>query len=168
MSGNNNQEPGTCLTEIHYSFVSFHSVIFCCFISFSSYLVKVNKAVPLCSEAEENCTLGALASHNAFASWHFASALLRCMQGPVVCAVSADRIWRDKALGPSFIFPHHNSLWRSPLPLVAHLALHAQAWGHLDFEVQQWEMGNLWHLGLAVSSVKQLTDNLQNSLNHKI
>jgi len=59
--------------------------------------VKVNKAVPLCSEAV-NCTLGALASHNDPAFWHFVSALLRCMQGPVVCAVSADRIWWDKAL----------------------------------------------------------------------
>lgn len=28
MSGNNNQEPGTCLTEIHYSFVSFHFILF--------------------------------------------------------------------------------------------------------------------------------------------
>jgi len=51
----------------------------------------------------------------------------------MVCAVSADRIWQDKALWPSFIFPYRNSLWRSPLPLVSHLTLYAQAWGHFCF-----------------------------------
>ena len=46
-------------------------------------------------------------------------------------------------------------MWSSPLPIVADLVLHAQAWGHLDFEVQQWKLDILRHLGLAVSPVKK-------------
>ena len=80
--------------------------------------MEVEEAVLLLGEAEEHCTLGELAPHNAFASWHLTSPFPIFLQGPVVSVVPSDWIRRHKAVVPFFLFPQVDNLLRYPLPFV--------------------------------------------------